>query len=66
MKLDFLFSPVVGLEVDHGEGKRRPGTCHIHVDGVTFLRRKVPFKSLFINTAPAHTTRNVKATHTDY
>lgn len=48
MRFDCLFSPVIGLEVDHGEGQRRPRTCHIHIYGVTFLYQTSPFKSQFI------------------
>lgn len=29
--------PVVGLQVDHGKCEGGPWTCHVHVDGVSFL-----------------------------
>lgn len=39
------FSPVVGLEVDHGEGQRGPWTRHIHINGVTLLQRPSDYSS---------------------
>ena len=32
-----VFRPVVGLQVDHGEGQRGPGTRHVNVDAVALL-----------------------------
>lgn len=36
-----LLSPVVGLEVDHGESQRGPWTRHIYIYSVTFLQQQL-------------------------
>lgn len=47
--------PVVGLQVDHGKCKGGTWTCHVHVDGVSFLgkhREHFPQVHLEGNEAP--------------